>query len=338
MAAKVAVAVTARPSWAKLAPLVEALRARGDVVDVIACGYSPVRVYGALHETISPTTTFWSAVTGTTLETSVLTTGLLTLQLGPHFRASAPDAVVVCADRHETLAVSIAASYQNIPLLHLQGGERTGSIDDKVRNANTALADGHAVCTEAAYEAVVAMRPKGVVQRTGCPSIDVARRAATEPPLAHTDELGGTGAAFALTRPYLIVAVHPDTTDRDHAAHWREARAVADDRPAVVFWPGPDADADDGAKYLRITPWPRAHYVRTLPPPLYLRLLASATLTIGNSSSFHREGRFFGVPTQVIGRRQIGREAWTPQPGDTTYGDGYATPRIVALLDEIIAP
>jgi UDP-N-acetylglucosamine 2-epimerase len=48
------------------------------------------------------------------------------------------------------IATAIAASYQHIPLCHIQGGEVTGSIDDKVRNAVTQLADVHCVSTRRA--------------------------------------------------------------------------------------------------------------------------------------------------------------------------------------------
>ena len=54
-----------------------------------------------------------------------------------------PDIVVVIADRYETLAAAVAASYMNIVLVHTQGGEVTGSIDESVRHATTKLAHIH---------------------------------------------------------------------------------------------------------------------------------------------------------------------------------------------------
>ena len=46
-------------------------------------------------------------------------------------------------DRYEMLATAIAGSYMNIPVAHVQGGEVTGSIDEKVRHAVTKLALRH---------------------------------------------------------------------------------------------------------------------------------------------------------------------------------------------------
>ena len=62
-------------------------------------------------------------------------TGLSITELSTYFENSRPDIVVVIADRFENLAVAIAASYMNIPVAHIQGGEVTGSIDEKVRHA-----------------------------------------------------------------------------------------------------------------------------------------------------------------------------------------------------------
>ena len=56
-----------------------------------------------------------------------------------------PDLVLLMADRYEVLPVAIAASYQNIPLAHIQGGEVTGNIDEKVRHSISKLADLHFV-------------------------------------------------------------------------------------------------------------------------------------------------------------------------------------------------
>ena len=70
----------------------------------------------------------------------------------------APIMVVTIADRFETMATAVAASAtMNIPLAHIQGGEITGSIDEKVRHAITKLADLHLVASENAAERVIRM-------------------------------------------------------------------------------------------------------------------------------------------------------------------------------------
>ena len=79
------------------------------------------------------------------LVTSAKSTGLGIVELATVFDNLRPDIVVTVADRFETLATAVAASYMNIPLAHVQGGEITGSIDEKVRHAVTKLANLHFV-------------------------------------------------------------------------------------------------------------------------------------------------------------------------------------------------
>ena len=103
--------------------------------------------------------------------------GIGLVELSNVFYKLQPDMVVVIADRFETISVSIAAAYQNIPLVHIQGGEITGSIDEKVRHANTKFADIHLVCNEKARETVIKLgEDPAYVFNTGCPSIDLARK------------------------------------------------------------------------------------------------------------------------------------------------------------------
>ena len=55
--------------------------------------------------------------------------------------------MLVVADRFETLPAAMVASYMNFPVIHLQGGEVTGNIDERVRHAVTKIADYHFCCT-----------------------------------------------------------------------------------------------------------------------------------------------------------------------------------------------
>ena len=56
------------------------------------------------------------------------------LQLADCLTKLSPDYVITVADRYETIATAITSSYLNLKTIHIQGGEVTGSIDNKVRN------------------------------------------------------------------------------------------------------------------------------------------------------------------------------------------------------------
>ena len=76
------------------------------------------------------------------ISTQSKSTGLAVIEITNSLKELESDLVMTFADRFETLATAIASSYMNIGLIHLQGGEVSGNIDD-VRNAITQLADYH---------------------------------------------------------------------------------------------------------------------------------------------------------------------------------------------------
>ena len=145
--------------------------------------------------------------------------------------------MVTIADRYETIATAVAAAYMNIPLAHVQGGEVTGSIDEKVRHAVTKLADLHLVSTELAAERVIRMGEEpATVFVTGCPSIDLAAESLPNPALDFDpfEQYGGVGATLDLSNGYLVVMQHPVTTEYEHARQHvdRDAARGRGDRAA----------------------------------------------------------------------------------------------------------
>ena len=151
---RVVVVITARPSYSRIKSALVALQARHDVkLQIVAAASALVTRYGCIVDQIRAdgfdvVAEMPCVLEGSQTRESAISTGLLTAQLASTFDRLQPDMVVTIADRHETLATAIAASYQHIPLCHIQGGEVSGSIDDKVRNAVTQLADIHCGCHE----------------------------------------------------------------------------------------------------------------------------------------------------------------------------------------------
>jgi UDP-hydrolysing UDP-N-acetyl-D-glucosamine 2-epimerase len=246
------------------------------------------------------------------------TTGLGTMELATVFDNLKPDAVVSVADRYETLASAVAASYMNIPLVHIQGGEVTGSIDEKVRHAVTKLADLHLVATTKAAERVVRMgEDPDRVLITGCPSIDLAMDVRDRPSLDFDpfERYGGVGAGIDLSDGYVVVLQHPVTTEYEASrAHITETLGAVDDygRPALWFWPNVDAGSDGTSRGIRafreVNRPERIHFFKNMAPTDFLRVVVNGRCLVGNSSAGIRECSFLGVPVVNIGSRQDGRD------------------------------
>lgn len=372
MPRKVCVVITARPSYSRIRSVLEAINAHPELeLQLVVAASALLDRYGNAHSVIEREgfridRRVYMILEGENLVTSAKSTGLGMTELATVFDDLAPDLVVTIADRFETLATAAAAAYLNIPLVHIQGGEVTGSIDEKVRHAVTKLADLHMVATEHAAERVVRMGERADrVFNTGCPSIDVARRALENPEVdfdALFERFGGVGERPDISGGYVVVLQHPVTTEYEASRrHVEETlHAIAEGGIAALwFWPNVDAGSDGTSKGIRAfresRSLPQVHFFKNLPPEDFIRVLNRSRCIVGNSSVGIRECSYLGVPAVNIGSRQSGRdrgrnvidvpydrkaisqaiERWMSNgrsPSDPLYGDGRSGARIAALL------
>ena len=324
MARKVCVVITARPSYSRVRTILSSLKRRSDVeLQVVVAASALLERYGNTVQNIEADgfridARVFSVLEGETPTTMAKSTGLGLLELATVFDNLKPDVVLTHGDRYETLATAIAATYMNVPLAHTQGGEVTGSIDEKVRHAVTKLADVHFVSTQTAVWRVVRMgEDPAAVFCTGCPSIDLAAEVLGTPQLDFDpfEKYGGVGARPDLDGGYLVVMQHPVTTEYEAARQQvtETLLAVRDSNlPALWFWPNVDAGSDGIAAGIRafreLEAAKNIHFFKNMKPRDFLRLVKSSRCLVGNSSVAIRECAFLGVPVVNVGSRQAGRE------------------------------
>lgn len=368
---KVCVVITARPSYARIKTVLEAIQQHPRLQLQLVVGASALlERYGPVVDVIradgfEPDEVVYMVVEGENLVTTAKSTGLGVVELATIFDNLKPDAVISVADRYETIATAIASSYLNIPVAHVQGGEVTGSIDEKVRHAVTKLSNLHFVANQQAAERVIRMGEEpGTVYVTGCPSIDLAARIQLQGDSGFDpfERYGGVGHPFDYRGGYLVVMQHPVTTEYDEALQQIQETLLAIKAlayPTFWFWPNVDAGADrisKGIRHFRETyEVPFIYFFKNMTPEDFLRLLTGARCLVGNSSAGIRESSYLGVPVVNIGNRQIGRDrgrnvfdvAYDQKliveavqhhlsngryPCSTLYGDGHAGRRIADIL------
>ena len=186
---KICVVVTARPSYSRIRTALKAIREHTDLeLQLVVAASALLERYGNAiqaieHDGFPIAARVYMVLEGENLVTSAKSTGIGLSELATVFDNLKPDAVVTVADRYETLATAVAASYMNIPLVHVQGGEVTGSIDEKVRHAVTKLAEPAPRVDRAGgrTRAKAGRRPGRPCHVTGCPSIDIAAEVAARP-------------------------------------------------------------------------------------------------------------------------------------------------------------
>lgn len=303
-------------------------------LQIVLAGSALLDRYGSIEHTIERdgfevTEKVYMVLEGENPMAMAKTTGIGLLELSNILYNLKPDIVLVIADRFETISVSIAAAYQNIPLVHVQGGEITGNIDEKVRHANTKLADIHFVASETAKQRVIRLgEDPEYVFNTGCPSIDLAAGTLQSPGLSFDPykKYGGVGETPSLENGYIVVMQHPVTTEyeesRKQIIQTLEA-AKELNVPALWFWPNVDAGADGISKGIRAyrerNEVPHLHFFKNMSPEDFLQLLYNSKCLVGNSSVGIRECSFLGVPVVNIGSRQDGRDRG-PNVKDVSYG------------------
>lgn len=255
-------------------------------------------------------------VEGSTLLTMAKSVGFATIEFAGEFHRLKPDVVVVIGDRYEALAATVAAAYMNLCVLHIQGGEVSGSIDESTRHAISKFAQYHFPATRRSAEYLIRMgeRPESILG-IGCPSSDLALGLDRTIMDDILNSNRGGGAHIDTSEPFLLTVFHPTTTqfgsEREEMHQLLESLNELR-MPTVLLWPNIDAGADHISKAIRLfrdrcaPGWLRT--LTNLTPEDYLKVLANTACAIGNSSSFVRDAGFLGTPVVLVGNRQDGRE------------------------------
>lgn len=316
--------ITARASYSRFKTALEAINGHDSLeLSLVVAASAMLGRFGNAIKVIEDdgfqvAAKVYNVVDSENLTGQVKTTALGMIELANVFTTLAPDMVVTIADRYETMSTAITASYMNIPLVHIQGGEVTGNIDEKVRHAITKLADLHLVSTALASERVRKMgESPDSVFITGCPSIDLAVPVKATGSRLSFDPYtyGGVGSKPSLDQPYLVVMQHPVTSEFGLARKHVEETLFAIkelDMPTLWFWPNVDAGSDgtsNGIRAFREIHTPdNIHFFKNMDPEDFLYLLKGSCAIIGNSSVGIRECSYMEVPAVNIGSRQLGRE------------------------------
>jgi UDP-hydrolysing UDP-N-acetyl-D-glucosamine 2-epimerase len=339
-----------RANYGRLLPLLEAIDETDDLqLDIVLGGSMVLDRFGHTGDEVARVfpdhiaERIVSNVEGNRPADMARTVGLTALEFAGVYERVNPDFVLIIGDRQEALGAAIAAAYSNRCIIHVQGGEVSGSIDESARHAITKLAHYHVPATEWARDNLVRMgEHPDTILAVGCPGVDLARQV----------QPGGRTAN-------MVIAYHPNTQHTETAA--AEVTAILDVASlwqlfTVIMWPNIDAGSDAISKAIRqraAEDWlsPR----KNMPPELYLEMIAEAGVCVGNSSSFVRDAGYFGTPVVLVGDRQAGRETAAnvhrckpvaneidktiqraidggPYPSSHLYGDGEVCPRIVAAI------
>lgn len=268
-----------------------------------------------------------------------------------------PDGVIIHGDRYDTLGIAMSCILLNKYIIHVEGGEVSGTVDGKIRHAITKLSNCHLVANEVARKRLLQMgeTPESI-HITGCPSYDKILSMKMKDDVLLEYNISNKG--------YIMSIYHPVTTNIEKSVAEFDVlleSLVKIDKPVLLFYP----NIDDGSDLLRncinnrIKDNNNIVLIKNIAFEKYINLIYHSGLMIGNSSSIVRESCIFGVPSILIGTRQDGRvisryckkikDVGTSEnlienmnnmfgkrfPVDYLYGNGKSKEKIKNIFDNI---
>ncbi len=219
-----------------------------------------------------------------------------------------PDIVFIEGDRGEALAGAIAAAHMNISIVHHGGGDISGSIDDKIRSAISALADFHLVGNQRSYQRLLRVGlPTEKITLVGEPGIDDIHSG----DYTSIDQINNK-YGIPSDKPMILLIQHPDTRENHNIeTNIRTILEVVTELeiPTVAIYSNSDAGGrvinsvlDEKSMelpFLKVVP----HVERRD----FLGLMNRCSVMLGNSSAGIVELPSFKKPFVCVGSRQKDR-------------------------------
>ena len=218
-----------------------------------------------------------------------------------------PDLIMVHGDRVEPLAASIVGTLNNILVGHIEGGERSGTIDEHLRHSISKLSHIHFVSNINAKKRLVLLgEQKEKIFVTGSPDLDVMN----DNNLPKLSEVQNKYEFKFMN--YGILLYHPVTTELDNLSKETEIlfkSIIKSKKKFLIIYPN-----NDNGHRLIINKIKKifkknnnVRILRSMRFEYFLSSLKNSNLIIGNSSAGIREAPFYGIPTINIGSRQQNR-------------------------------
>lgn len=217
-----------------------------------------------------------------------------------------PDLIVVHGDRGDALAGAIVGALNNIRVVHIEGGELSGTIDESIRHAVSKLAHIHLVCNSEAKTRLIQLgEQEERIFVLGSPDIDIMNSDSL-PSLQEVRD-----RYDIRFEKYGILMYHPVTTEY-HVVSQNIKSVISAVRksgyPYVVIYPNNDFGSEIIInEYQRLEKEPGFRIFPSIRFEYFLTLLKHAKFMLGNSSAGIRETGVYGIPAIDIGSRQSGR-------------------------------
>ena len=236
-----------------------------------------------------------------------------------------PNMVLLLGDRGEMLAGAIVASYLQIPIAHIHGGDVSSTVDDSARHAITKLSNIHFAATEKSASRIRQMgeNPDNIFV-VGAPGLDSIMKSKENVDKEYLMK------KYGIEKDFVLILQHPVSLEVDDSAFQIQQTldaVLSTNYQVILIYP--NADAGGRAMIDKINEYDIDAY-KNIPHDDFIGLLSLASVLIGNSSSGIIESSSFKLPVINIGTRQSGREK-----AENVVDVGYNSNEILGALNYI---
>lgn len=227
-----------------------------------------------------------------------------------YLNLSKPHYLILLGDRYEILSTAIAASFLNIPIIHLNGGELTlGAHDDWIRHCITKMSNIHFVANEVYKKRVIQLgeEPRNVYNTGGLSSDNVLKTKLIKK-LEIERKL-----KIKFREKNILITYHPENFSKKNTEKSFDdlIHITRHYKNVGFYFTFPNLDAGNKVIIKKIKKiclkQKNCKYFFSLGRIKYLSLLKNCDLILGNSSSGLLEAPYLGTYTLNIGDRQEGR-------------------------------
>lgn len=216
-------------------------------------------------------------------------------------------------DRFDALPAYITCLIENIPIVHIQGGEKSGSIDNIIRSIISIGSNLHFPATVLSKKNLenIGINKKSIFNY-GCPAVEYISKIKVGKYLdVKKLKKKFRNKIFINSKSnYSVVILHPNTTSSKDVDIMQIIQAILECQlKIIIFYPNLDANSSTIEKYFNdLKKNKNIVFIKHAPVEDFTKLIAHSKIVIGNSSAGIREAASFGIPVINIGNRQINRE------------------------------
>ncbi len=221
-----------------------------------------------------------------------------------------PDYVVVYGDRAESLVTAFVANLLSIKIIHFQGGDKSGSVDEHFRHAISKLSHLHFVsCLDSKKRLIQMGENRENIFEVGDSHIDEI----LDGKIIDEQEMR-KNLKIPINKKIITLLQHSETTRVKSSGQqfYKTIKALQlfmkkyENYIVIAIYPCSDPGYEEIVDLINKSSIIFSFY-KNLDAPLFRSLVSNSMVLIGNSSAGIIESPYLGTPSINIGRRQQNR-------------------------------